>query len=99
MHEISQDLEGIGPVRTYFVEVEDLAGPLAPVPDPSWPRRIGGTFGMVGRGLRYMRPPRVRHVRLTDRSPRGSVGVARGREPLGVARLEPASRPLGPRPR
>ena len=21
-------------------------GPLAPVPDPSWPRRIGGTFGM-----------------------------------------------------
>lgn len=27
MHEISQDLEGIGPVRTYFVEVEDLAGP------------------------------------------------------------------------
>src|SRR5919199_1934397 len=33
MHEISQDLEGIGPVRTYFVEVEDLAGPLTPLPD------------------------------------------------------------------
>jgi hypothetical protein len=54
MHELSQDLEGIGPVRTYFVKVEDLAGPLAPLPDPSWPRRFGVTVGMVGRGLPYM---------------------------------------------
>jgi hypothetical protein len=60
MHEISQDLEGIGPVRTYFVEVEDLAGPLAPVPDPSPLRRFGGTVGILGRGLRYklLRRPR-----------------------------------------
>jgi hypothetical protein len=58
IHEISQDLEGIGPVRTYFVEVEDLAGPLDPVPDPSWPRRLGVTLGMVGRGLRYIPRPR-----------------------------------------
>jgi hypothetical protein len=54
IHEISQDLEGIGPVRTYFVEVEDLAGPLAPVPDPSRLRRFGVTVGMVGRGLPHM---------------------------------------------
>jgi hypothetical protein len=53
MHEISQDLEGIGPVRSYFVEVEDLAGPLAPVPDPSLLRRFGVTVGILGRGLRY----------------------------------------------
>jgi hypothetical protein len=61
MHEISQDLEGIGPVRTYFVEVEDLAGPLAPVPDPSWPRRFGETVAILGRGLRHklrLRRPR-----------------------------------------
>ena len=58
MHEISQDLEGIGPVRTYFVEVEDLAGPLALVPDPSWLRRFGGTVGILGRGLRYALRPR-----------------------------------------
>src|SRR4051795_8857167 len=32
IQELSQDLEGIGPVRTYVVEVEDLAGPLAPAP-------------------------------------------------------------------
>jgi hypothetical protein len=58
IHEISQDLEGIGPVRTYYVEVEDLAGPLAPAPDPSLPRRFGMTVGIVGRGLRYMVRPR-----------------------------------------
>jgi hypothetical protein len=54
MQEISQDLEGIGPVRTYFVDVDDIAGSLAHLPDPSWPRRIGGTVGMVGRGLPYI---------------------------------------------
>jgi hypothetical protein len=52
VHELTQDLEGIGPVRTYFVEVADLAGPLAPVPDPSWPRRVGETVAIVGRGIR-----------------------------------------------
>jgi hypothetical protein len=62
-HEISQDLEGIGPVRTYFVEVEDLAGTDAPVPDPSSLRRVGETVGMLGRGLRYkLRPGRPRHA-------------------------------------
>ena len=63
MHEIAQDLEGIGPVRTYFMDVQDIAGPPAPLPDPSFPRRLGGTVGMVGRGLPYIlhlrRPPRT----------------------------------------
>ncbi len=54
MQEIAQDLEGIGPVRTYFMDVEDIAAPLASLPDPSWPRRVGGTVGMVGRGLPYI---------------------------------------------
>jgi hypothetical protein len=67
VHEIAQDLEGIGPVRTYFVEVEDLAGPLAAVPDPSWPRRVGVTLGMVGRGLRYI--PRSRRPRPAAAAP------------------------------
>ena len=52
-HEIAQDLEGIGPVKTYFVEVRDLAGPLDPIPDPSSLRRVGETFGILGRGIRY----------------------------------------------
>ena len=63
MHEISQDLEGIGQVRTYFVEIEDLAGPLPPVPDPSWLRRFGGTVGILCRGLPYML--RLRRSRRT----------------------------------
>ena len=54
VHEISQDLEGIGPVRTYFVDVKDLAGPLTPPPDPSSLGRLGRTVGLVGRGLPYM---------------------------------------------
>jgi hypothetical protein len=54
MQEVAQDLEGIGPVRTWFLDVEDIAAPLPPLSDPSWPRRIGGTFGMVGRGLPYI---------------------------------------------
>jgi hypothetical protein len=61
MQELTQDLEGIGPVRTYFMDVGDIAAPLAPLPDPSWPRRIGGTLGMVGRGLPYI----VRRRRAT----------------------------------
>jgi hypothetical protein len=58
MQEIAQDLEGIGRVQTFFVDVEDMAAPLAPLPDPSWPRRIGGTLGMVGRGLPHVLPRR-----------------------------------------
>jgi hypothetical protein len=54
VHEVSQDLEGIGSVRTYFVDVEDLAGPLPPQPDPSLLGRLGETVGLVGRGLPYM---------------------------------------------
>ena len=53
-HEVAHDLEGIGPVRTYFVDVEDIAGPLPSTPDPSFPRRLASTVGMVGRGLPYM---------------------------------------------
>src|SRR3954468_17509185 len=34
MHEVSQDLEGIGVVRTYFVDIGDVAGPPPPMPAP-----------------------------------------------------------------
>lgn len=58
MREVAQDLEGIGPVRTHYVDVTALAAPLPPVPDPTWPRRIGNTLGMVGRGLPHVLPRR-----------------------------------------
>jgi hypothetical protein len=63
VHEVSQDLEGIGPVRTYFVDVGDLAGPLPPQPDPSWLGRVGQTVDLIGRGLPYML--RLRRPRRT----------------------------------
>ena len=51
-HEVAQDVEGIGPVRTWFVELDELAGPAAaPLPEPSLLGRLGGTFGMAGRGV------------------------------------------------
>jgi hypothetical protein len=51
MQEISLDLEGIGDVRSHYVDVGDLEA--APLAEPSWPQRIGATFAMVGRGLPY----------------------------------------------
>jgi Protein of unknown function (DUF2652) len=58
MRDVDLDLEGIGQVRTHFLSVGDLA---VPPPQPSWPRRLGGTFSMVGRGIPYAlgrrRPP------------------------------------------
>jgi len=65
MQELTQELEGIGSVRTYFMDVGEIAAPLAPLPDPSWPRRIGGTLGMVGRGLPHI---------VRRRSPTAPVG-------------------------
>jgi class 3 adenylate cyclase len=54
MHEVREDLEGIGPTRAYFVEIEDLAGSLPPLPEPSLLGRIGRTVDVAGRGLPYM---------------------------------------------
>ena len=58
MHQLAQDLEGIGQVQTSYVGIENIAAPFAPLPDPSWPRRIGSTLGMVGRGLPHVLPHR-----------------------------------------
>ena len=54
VHEVSQNLEGIGPVRAFFVDIEDLADSPPPLPDPSWLDRLGRTLDVVGRGLPYM---------------------------------------------
>ena len=54
VQEVSQDLEGIGPVRTYFVDIADVAGSTPPMPDPRWLGRLGRTVDVAGRGLPYM---------------------------------------------
>jgi hypothetical protein len=68
LDEVSQDLEGIGPVHLYFADVENLADPLPP-PDASALGRVGDTLGLVGRGLPYM-------LRLRRRHPVTSAAVA-----------------------
>jgi hypothetical protein len=54
VHEISPELEGIGTVHAYFVDVGDLDGSLPPLPGPSWRGRLGRTFAAAGLGLPYM---------------------------------------------
>jgi hypothetical protein len=52
--EIAPDLEGIGSVRAYFVDVADLDGTESAAPPPTLRSRLGSTFSAVGRGLPYM---------------------------------------------
>jgi uncharacterized protein DUF2652 len=54
VQEVAQDLEGIGPVKTYCVDLAGVAGSLPPMPDPSWLGRVGRTVDVAGRGLPYM---------------------------------------------
>ena len=53
-HEVSQDLEGIGPVRAYCVDVEDLEDSVPPLPEPTLVGRLGRTLAVAGAGLPYM---------------------------------------------
>ena len=53
-HEVSQDLEGIGQVRAYFVDVADLSGSLPPLPEPSLLGRVRRTLAVAGSGMPYM---------------------------------------------
>ena len=53
--EVSQELEGIGPSRAWFVDVEDLPGPTAtPAPRPWLLSRLGRTAVVAGSGMPYM---------------------------------------------
>ncbi|WP_448002199.1 DUF2652 domain-containing protein [Agromyces bauzanensis] len=54
VHEISPELEGIGLVRAFFVDVGDLDDSPPPLLAPSWRGRLGRTVAAVGVGLPYM---------------------------------------------
>ncbi len=54
VQEISSELEGIGTVRAYFVDVGDLDDSFPPLPGPSLRGRLGRTFAAAGLGLPYM---------------------------------------------
>ena len=53
-HEVSHDLEGIGPVRAYFVDVADLPRSPDPLPDPPLLERVRRTLAVAGSGMPYM---------------------------------------------
>ncbi len=53
VHEISSDLEGIGTVRAFYVDVADLDTSVA-APTPTWRGRLGRTAYAAGAGLPYM---------------------------------------------
>ena len=52
--EVSQDLEGIGEVRSYCVDVQDLPVLSTPLSQPSLLGRVGKTLDVAGSGLPYM---------------------------------------------
>ncbi|MGB2876381.1 MAG: DUF2652 domain-containing protein [Gaiellaceae bacterium] len=51
---VDQELEGLGEVRAYFVDLGEVAGPPEPVPAPGWGTRLSETFGVIGRGLPFV---------------------------------------------
>jgi hypothetical protein len=53
-HPVVQDLEGIGQVQAYFVDVADLPVSAAPLPSPSLLGRVGRTLAVAGSGMPYM---------------------------------------------
>jgi hypothetical protein len=53
-HEISQELEGIGPARAYFVDVSPVTATLPPPADPPLKGRISKTLDVASAGLPYM---------------------------------------------
>jgi len=52
--EISQELEGMGSVRAFFVDVSPETASPPPLPDPTLVGRIGRTLGVASSGLPYM---------------------------------------------
>jgi hypothetical protein len=53
-NEVSQELEGIGTVRAYFLDVADLPVASQPLPDPSLLERVGRTLSLAGAGMPQM---------------------------------------------
>jgi uncharacterized protein DUF2652 len=51
---VDQELEGLGSVRAYFVDLGEVADPLPPAPAPSLSSRLGETLGVMGRGFPYV---------------------------------------------
>jgi hypothetical protein len=51
---LEHELDGLGTVRAYFVDLGDVAEPAPSAPEVSWPKRIGETLRVLGRGTPYL---------------------------------------------
>jgi hypothetical protein len=60
--EVLTQLESIGDVRAYAVDVDDLDGALPPDPVLSWRGRLASTAAAAGRGMPYLLGLRRRRV-------------------------------------
>jgi hypothetical protein len=52
--EVQQDLEGIGPTRSYYVDVAELPDAAPPPAPPPVLTRLGKTLSVAGAGMPYM---------------------------------------------
>jgi uncharacterized protein DUF2652 len=50
---LEQELEGLGAVQTYFLDLADVA-PAAPVAEARLTKRVGETLRVIGRGMPYL---------------------------------------------
>jgi hypothetical protein len=55
---LEQELEGLGRVRTYFLDLGPLAADLPHAPTPALPKRLGETLRVMGRGIPYLLGPK-----------------------------------------
>ena len=63
VHASSQEVEGIGEVSTWYVDVADLEQTLPPLPAPTLLGRLGRTLAVAGAGMPYMVGLRRRRFR------------------------------------
>ena len=62
--EIDQELEGVGPARSYVLDVADLSHALPPLPGPTLRGRLTRTLSVAGAGMPYMLGLRSRRHRV-----------------------------------
>lgn len=60
---VEQQLEGLGAVRAYFVDLGDTGGPIPAAERPSVGTRLAETLGVMGRGMPYLLGLRRREAR------------------------------------
>ena len=59
---LEQELEGLGSVQTYFLDLRQVADTLPPAEAPSLGKRLGETVSVLGRGMPFLLGLRRQHA-------------------------------------